>query len=278
MMKANYHTHCVYCDGTGTPEDYVKASIGQGLAAVGFSCHAPLPFSNVFTMALDRLPEYVETVQALKGRYAGEICVLLGLEVDFVPGLEPFQAAFSAFDLDYTIGSIHYVDRDENGDPWAIDAEEAIFVNGINGVYGGNGRTAVERYYALIRRMVQETRHDIVGHFDVIKKNNRAGQCFSEEAAWYAAAVDETLDLIAGKSRIVEVNTAGIRKGVGLYPSPAILKKCKDFKVPLTINSDAHHPADLVAHYSEVRDLLLSIGYKEIHQLTSTGWEPSPLQ
>jgi histidinol-phosphatase (PHP family) len=278
MIRANYHTHCSYCDGGGLPEDFVKESVARKMAALGFSCHAPLPFPNAFTMAVEKLGEYVSTVQELKRKYAGDICVYLGLEIDFIPGLETFQSSFSALGLEYSIGSVHYVDCDEQGNPWAIDADLETFADGMTGVYHGNGRAAVERYYALVREMVQETRHDMVGHLDIIKKNNGSGRFFSEDAPWYDAAVEETLALIAEKSRIVEVNTAGLRKRVGLYPSVDILKRCKEFNILLTINSDAHQPADVDADYPEVRDLLLSIGYKEIYQLTPHGWESSPLE
>lgn len=278
MIKANYHTHCSYCDGTGVPEDFVKEAVVRKMTALGFSCHAPLPFPNVFTMAAEMLGEYVATVQELKRKHAGDIRLYLGLEIDFIPGIETFQSSFSALGLDYSIGSVHYVDADEHGNPWAIDADPATFVNGMTGVYHGNGRAAVERYYALVREMVQEARHDMVGHLDIIKKNNGAGRFFSEDEPWYDEAVKETLALIAEKSRIVEVNTAGLRKRVGLYPSVDILKRCKEFNILLTVNSDAHQPSDIDSHYSEVRELLLSMGYEEIYQLTPNGWEASPLE
>ena len=38
-LKANYHTHTVFCDGADTPEDVVLAAIGKGFTHLGFSGH-----------------------------------------------------------------------------------------------------------------------------------------------------------------------------------------------------------------------------------------------
>lgn len=279
VITTNYHTHCHFCDGKGDPEEYVTAAIAQGMTALGFSCHAPVPFPTTYTMPVERFAGYVSRIKALRERYRERIQIYLGLEVDFVPGIQTFQTAFyGSPDLEYAIGSVHYVDHDAEGNPWPIDAEDSTFQHGITTVYGGDVRPAVERYYALIRHMVRERSHQVVGHLDVIKKNNYHHKYFTEEEPWYQAAIEATLAVIAEHSWIVEVNTAGLTKpAAAMYPSIAILKQCKARNIKIMINSDAHTPQDLQKHFTEAQQLLRDVGYREVYQLTPRGWESTPL-
>lgn len=38
-LRANYHTHTTFCDGSDTAEDVVLAAIGKGFLHLGFSGH-----------------------------------------------------------------------------------------------------------------------------------------------------------------------------------------------------------------------------------------------
>lgn len=277
MIRGNYHTHCSFCDGTGEPEAFAIEAVRQGMNPLGFSSHAPLPFPNNFAMKEGQLPDYLRTIQAIRDKYRDSLRILVGLEVDFVPGIEEYQAGLFSLNLDFTIGSVHYVDQNDQGVPWPVDADPERFDRGIAEVFHGNARAAVERYYELVRQMVGTNRHTIVGHLDVIKKNNTNGRYFSEDEDWYGKAVDETLAAIAESTAILEVSTGGIRKKVGLYPSIPILKKCRERGIRITLCSDAHHPRELSSHYSSVEALLLDIGYGEILAHTGSGWEPRPI-
>ena len=50
MNRTNYHSHCDFCDGKASMEEYIKAAIGAGFSAYGVSSHAPLPFVMNYTM------------------------------------------------------------------------------------------------------------------------------------------------------------------------------------------------------------------------------------
>ena len=63
----------------------------------------------------------------------------------------------------------------------------------------------------------------------------------------------------------IEVNTAGIRRGVGsVYPDPDFLAACVAEKVPVTLGSDAHTPADVGRDYEAARTLLAGLGVSEV--------------
>ena len=41
-LKANYHTHTLFCDGTASPEDMVKQALRLGFDHLGFSGHVDI--------------------------------------------------------------------------------------------------------------------------------------------------------------------------------------------------------------------------------------------
>ena len=276
MFKANYHTHCNFCDGTGEPEDYITSAIREGLSEIGFSSHSPLPFSNTYAIASDQFQNYVDKIKGLKEKYRQNIKILLGLEVDFLPKIKDFLLSFSSHpDLDYKIGSVHYAGSYSSGNLWPVDSNDELFKKGIDEIFGGNIQKAVENYYSLIRQMAREKQFDIIGHLDLIKKNNFEQKYFSEKELWYQEAVYETLKVISDHDWIIEVNTGGLRKPIAaMYPAHWILRKCKELEIKVMVNSDAHSPEQVCSNFTEVQYLLQYIGYRELYHLVEGKWEP----
>ena len=66
MQLSNYHSHCTFCDGRSTPEDFVKFAISHGFRAYGFSSHSPLPFETFWNMSKNDMPEYLAEIDRLK--------------------------------------------------------------------------------------------------------------------------------------------------------------------------------------------------------------------
>ena len=122
MFLSNYHSHCVFCDGRSPMEEFVHFAIAKGLKRYGFSSHSPLPFDTFWKMRADDLPEYKAEFRRLKEKYAGQIELFLGLEMDYIQDVFSFQDTFYPIDdLDYLIGSVHYLDRLPDGSFMSID-------------------------------------------------------------------------------------------------------------------------------------------------------------
>src|SRR5512135_486941 len=117
MITVDYHTHNLRCGhAQGQIEDYVKAAIKHGLTDIGISDHSPLYFLEGndpqpgLAMAKDELDGYVEEVLQLKTRYAEQINVRLGIESDYIEGMEDeYRAILARYPFDYVIGSVHHV-------------------------------------------------------------------------------------------------------------------------------------------------------------------------
>lgn len=272
----NYHGHLHYCDGKGTADEYARAAIARGMLAYGFSSHAPVPYDVAWTMKQASLADYIDEIDKVKERYAGQIEIYRGLEVDYVPGKAgPSHPRLADARLDFTVGSVHLVDFFADGRPWEIDGTHKLFLDGLEVIFHRDIQAAVTRYFELTRMMVQDDPPDIVGHLDKIKMQNEEGALFSEEAIWYQEAVEETLKLIAGKGLIMEVNTRGIykKKTTETYPSPQILRRMKELNIPVMINSDAHHPREITECFEETAALLLEVGYEQCRVLLRGQWQ-----
>ena len=66
MQQFNFHTHSIFSDGKSTPDDVVVEAINQGLKAIGFSDHSPVPFENSFAIKNDEIDNYITTIRSLR--------------------------------------------------------------------------------------------------------------------------------------------------------------------------------------------------------------------
>jgi len=280
MSWTNLHTHCYFCDGNEHPEVFIEKALDLNMDAVGFSSHAPLPFPSTWAMKIHKLGEYLNLIQKLKKKYEEKLPVFLGLETDFIPRVTGPSSFTSRYVLDYVIGSVHYAGHSKDIGYWTVDCNPGRFKSGLDVLFHGNCRLAAEEFYRRIRQMVETDPPDMIGHLDLIKKNNPDELYFSEDETWYKDAVDQTLETIAKSRCIVEVNTGGITRGytTTFYPGPWILKRCFDLGIPVTISSDSHHPDTLLSEFPSVVETLSIIGYKTIRTLKDSGsWIDIPI-
>jgi histidinol-phosphatase (PHP family) len=273
----NLHTHCHYCDGSSAPEEYVIEAIRQGFHTLGFSSHAPVPFENKFAIqGEDQLIEYADQIKILKRKYKSELNIFLASEMDFIPGITSEFAHFNKIaGLDYVIGGVHLLKHPAKDTLWFIDGpRREIYDNGLRDIFDGDIQLAVKTYWRQIREMINTQSFDIVAHLDKIKMHNQ-NRHFTENETWYQKELLETLELIAEKKIIVEVNTRGIYKGRSdeLFPGEDALKKIHQMGIPITLNSDAHHPEDLSKYFKEAREILKKTGFKKLQIFTENSWD-----
>lgn len=274
-MLANYHTHCRYCDGIGDPLEYVDSAIRKRFDVLGFSSHAPLPFENDWTMSPESLESYLGDVRHLRTAHRRNPQVLLGLEIDYIPGLiSPCDPTYDTLGLDYRIGSVHSIPDPGSGTHPTVDDTETQYAWILNTIFGGDIEAFIHRYYELVREMLTRCTPDILGHFDLIKKNNRDGAYFSEEEDWYREAVVESLEAVAASGVIMEVNTGGLARGsiTDIYPSQWILRLAHERRISIVINADAHSPGQIDAYYELARSKAAAAGYTTHHIFKDSTW------
>lgn len=279
-MKANYHTHTSFSDGHADPTVYVEVAARLGFTALGFSDHAPLPFDNNFTMLNSQLAQYDTVIDEIVFAENAVMEIWKGLEIDFIPGhIYPGHAMFAFMNLDYVIGAVHYVDFYESGKPWNVDGSFLGFEKGLREIFKGDTRAAVERYYALQKELVEDHTPDILAHMDRIKRHNYKQFFFSTKDDWYRQAVGEVLDAMATSNVVLEVNTKGVyRSGEPeFYPSREIVEMAFERGVGIHPGSDAHYPEHVDGAFGTALDMIVDVGYTDIHHFNGDTWEPEPI-
>jgi histidinol-phosphatase (PHP family) len=271
----------------------VEFAVAHGFSELGFTGHCPLPFEN--TYSITDYEGYCNEVRALKAEYADRIKILLGLEIDYVPGmLEDFTPLIDKGHLEYTIGSVHLIPdpaspptplpgergvdtehstplsvrRGAGGEAlWMIDGSRyQTYDEGLQKIFGGDIRRGVTAYFHNENAMLEKNRPTIVGHPDKIVMHNR-DRYFTEDEPWYRSLALETIHLIKELNLICEINTRGIYKGrhADYYPGKWLIQEMKALRIPVIVSTDAHAPEDLL-RTEGAYEYLREIGYPEVLQ------------
>ncbi len=274
MFFSNYHSHCTFCDGREHMEEFIKYAIAKGITRYGFSSHAPLPFETHWTMKADDYKDYESEFLRLKAKYAHQIELFLGLEIDYVVGCSNAKSAFFADKkLDYRIGSVHYLDQLANGDYFSVDGSFKDFRIGMDELYAGDIRLVTERYFELSKEMVLLGGFDIVGHLDKITLHGTRFVDFDIHAQWYVDLMTDYLQLIKQRGLIVEINTKSLlEKGI-TFPDKSFYDLVYELQIPITVNSDCHYPSKVIDGYHETYAALKHVGFRELQQLIDGRWQ-----
>lgn len=277
MQLSNYHSHCTFCDGRSTPEDFVKFAISHGFRAYGFSSHSPLPFETFWNMSKDDMPEYLEEINRLKEKYAGRLEIYTSLEIDYLDETyNPSIAYFQELPLDYRIGSIHFLPLSEHlseDNMVCIDGAFADYKDSVDRYFEGKISKLVTRYFDSTLKMIEAGGIDIVGHMDKIYMNGHKCEGFSFDADWYQKPFKAVLDLIAQKGLMVEVNTKNLIKKQQIFPRKEYLGLLKDMNIPVMVNSDCHYPDLVNDGRSEAFEILKEIGFRTTRELIKGSWQ-----
>ncbi len=277
MKSFCFHTHSSFCDGKASVEEVCLSAIKQGLGAIGFSSHAPVPFETQWAMEFHDLNNYADEVERCKELFKGQLAVYRSLEADFIGEGKslPFGELRKLARLDYIIGSVHLVSNPEKSNKlWFLDGPSENYDKGIADCFDGDVRCAVERYYAQMREMVQAQQPEVIAHMDKVVMNNKKGY-FSESETWYQEAVDRTLQVIASAGTIVEVNTRGIYRGkyATWFPNINIIRRCVELGIPLTVSVDAHHPDELTSGFDDALEAIKSAGCQTLSVFEGAAWK-----
>lgn len=280
MINYNYHTHSTFCDGKNELEEMIQAAIDCGIKILGISSHGPLPFEAYWVMNKERMEEYISKVKELTDKYKDKIEILLGMELDYLPELGLDYVDKKLLNrLDYYIGSVHFLGELNDGYKWTVDESLEVIEKGIKENFGGNFITAAEKYYECIADLAEKYNAPIIGHFDLIKKNNSDNVLFDEKIDEYRMIVEKCLSRISKTNSVIEINTGGKARGYTkeYYPSTWILEIIKDKQIPITINSDAHFITGINHEFEQAYQLIKDLGFESYMYLTKDGWKKASI-
>ncbi|MGM0501771.1 MAG: histidinol-phosphatase HisJ family protein [Bacillota bacterium] len=240
-MLVDYHTHLLgHEDRAGTAHDikeFLNQAVKMNVKQIGFTDH------NRYYKQFD-----FDLIKEVGAEFP-ELEVRTAIEMDYTPGEEKEIADFlEQFDLDYAIGSIHFLgdwmfdhpDYKDEYDHWDIDE-------------------LYKAYFERVKGAAKSGLFQFLGHLDLIKVFN------FRPATNVVELVTPTLEVIAEEDIAIEVNTNGRNKPAGeFYPSRDILEKAYQLGIKVTMSSDAHRADRVGENLVEVREMLLDIGYNQI--------------
>ncbi|MGB4577540.1 MAG: histidinol-phosphatase [Paludibacter sp.] len=273
MYWSNYHSHCTFCDGRSSMEDFVRFAISRGIKKYGFSSHAPLPFLTKWTMLEENFADYEKEFKRLKEKYKHKIELYLGLEVDYIHGCSDIRNEFFRDKkLDYTIGSIHYLDKIRDNEYWTIDGGFREFDQGLNLLFGGDIRLAAKRFFEISTFMIEKGGFDIVGHFDKITYHGLKYAGFNPADKWFVDLVIDTLQLIKNKGLLLEINTKSLTEHGITYPNQLFYPIIREMGIPVMVNSDCHYPTNVTDGFATAYKNLKQAGFRTLHQFFDGEW------
>lgn len=226
---------------------YALKAKERGFKGITVTCHAPLPdgYSPGVRMRREEWDDYVGLVRETEQALEGDVEVRLGLESDFVPGLEPWLEALHARDpLHYVLGSVH---------PQTSEYKEMYL--------HGDWPAFHRRYFSSLAEAAETGLFDCLAHPDLVK--NYGSDEYDLDRL--LPHIRECLDRVADTGVAMELNTSGLNKQVPeMNPGPELLEEMRRRDIPVVVGADAHHPDRVGADYDQAYDLLEEAGYAEV--------------
>lgn len=277
MNLTNYHSHCSFCDGRAPLEEFVKEAISQGFYSYGVSSHAPLPFPTQWTMEWEQMEAYLDEFKNLRSKYADEIELYVGLEIDYLnEESNPSVARFTELPLDYRIGSVHLL-YDAAGEVVDIDCSPAVFKERVDRHFNGDVLRVVRMYFDRLFRMVELGGFDILGHADKMHYNASCYHPGLLDEPWYEALMKDYFSLVASRGYLVEINTKAFDSLGTFYPNSRYWELMKEYQIKILVNSDAHYPERINAGRMEALRLLQAKGFATVAELHQGSWREVPI-
>lgn len=252
------HSHTFYSKhATGTVDELVRASIAAGVTVLTVTDHAPFPIDSNNRLLESELEQYFNDIDSARQTYRGQITILRGLELDYMPGTDSFNRELLAcYPVDFVIGSIHYVE---------VPDEPMIKVWDLPRLAG---QAFLDRYFANLEALLDSSLFDAVGHADTLLRG------VPEDILM--RRFEPLLEIFVRSGIAFELNASGLRKssldpatgmevqGLWSYPSRELLGQMIARDVSFTIGSDAHDPRDAGAGIADMLATLKPLGLQRI--------------
>ena len=255
MLKANYHTHTVLCDGTNTAEEMVRQALDLGFEHLGFSGHMDPDIHMDW-------PVYVAEIDRMKAEYGDRLDILMGVELDNAcdpaccPGAE------------YVIGSTHFLPV-ESEVPMSVDNSPEMLETLRREFYGGDWYALVRSYFDFEAQVHDRTNCTFVGHFDLVSRFNDQMRAFDETDPRYLTPALEAMEHLVGQGVPFEINCGAYNRGrkAKLYPRRELLRALHGFGGEILINSDAHQRELLDGGFDVAVGTAIDCGFTHVNIL-----------
>jgi histidinol-phosphatase (PHP family) len=239
MIRSNFHTHTLFCDGKNTAEEMVQQALANGFEQLGFSGHMD-PDIHMDIQA------YYREIRRLQKEYAGRLDILMGVELDNM--YDPRCAD----EAEYIIGSTHFLDVDSEI-PMSVDNTPEMMEQLCREFYGGDYYRLSRAYYELEAKVYDRLKCTFVGHFDLVTRFNDSMHFLDESDPRYYRPALEAMEYLVSEGLPFEINCGAYNRGrkEEMYPNRFLLKALRDMGGRILISSDAHQKELLSGGFDE---------------------------
>ncbi|MBU5437466.1 histidinol-phosphatase HisJ family protein [Tissierella sp. MSJ-40] len=251
----DFHVHSDYSiDSKSSMEKMVLSAIDKNMKSICFTDHVDFESTTQKLDIVFRTDDYFRKAKQVKYKYMKDIEILCGVEIGMQPHLgERYEKFIKENPFDYVLMSIHSV----NGEDIFCDN----FTKGLEPI------EALKMYYDHMYHCIKNYKdYDILGHIDYIDRYFENYLSIPKYDDYYYV-IESILKLIIENGKGIEVNTAGMKYGLGYFhPKMQILKLYKELGGEIiTIGSDAHSPEFVGYEYKAAEKLLRELGFKYLH-------------
>lgn len=282
-MPFSHHSHSgQFCPGHAKDslEEIIKLAISKKFKVFCLTEHMPrakedfypeeIETGNTEASLIANEAAYFAEAVRLREKYADQIQILIGFEIDWIrpESRTLIEQSLSRLPFEFFVGSVHHtltvpIDYDR---PMYEKARELA---------GGTDKRLFERYFDEQLDMVTQLRPLVVGHFDLIKlKSDDPERSFKQwPSVW--ERILRNLDFIAGYGGMLELNSAALRKGMSEpYPKEEI---CREFLARggrFVLSDDSHGLDQVGFNFHGVLAFMEKAGISTLHYL-ELGDEPA---
>ena len=254
------HTHSSYShDGQTDLKDMLATAQKMGVAFYGTSEHFNYDYDlskfdeeMVASLRRENPTEYFHGARHLQEDYAGVMNVLVGAEFgysDNVTVQEKYADVVKEYAPDFIINSVHGA----NGDDYAY------------GLISQDKKTTYGEYLSLIRRSLDAPYpYDIVGHIGYIARYVPF-EDVSFERALFGEQIDDILQTIIAKDKILEINSSSKQLRQRSIPDYSIVRRYYELGGrKISFGSDTHNEKRIMEKREEIVAVLKEIGFTYI--------------
>ncbi len=252
MMRADVHMHCNFSsDSKARPEDMVEGAIAKGLEVICFTDHYDKDNFDWGSEEIFDAERYFKEMPLLKERYKDRIDIRIGAEIGLQPHLGEFYKGFTEkYPMDFVIGSAHSV-RGHDA------SSKRIYLDHTD-------QEAYRIHFEEILEDVQKIKsYDVLGHMDyMVRYSNQGVKSYSCDD--YMDVIEEILKQIISDGKGIELNTSGLKYGIGFaHPHEKILKRYRELGGEIiTVGADGHTPEHIAYDFHLVDELLKENGFR----------------
>lgn len=253
MYLTDYHLHSKYSfDGKESIDAICSAAVKAGLSEIAVTDHVDIVTTENENYNR-RMRLLFEDIDNTAKKYEGRLIVRKGVELGQPQACpKAYDGLLEANSFDFIIGSIHFLDRDEDVyfyDYTSMDCDK---------VY--------RRYMDALIALAEGYDYDVLGHITYPERYMYAFARKRINLSLFMDDFERLFKIVLDKGRGIEINTSGFRQDIGAPFPPAdvlkLYKKCGGELI--TVGSDAHKAQDIGGGIAEGIRLLKELDFKYI--------------